>query len=71
MPPVLVARAAGNLLRRQRHREQIVRCAPALLFVTSVWMLGEMVGYLTGSPGALRARRVAAGDPGATHAATR
>jgi hypothetical protein len=25
-----------------------------LLFVASVWMLGEMVGYLTASPGTLR-----------------
>jgi hypothetical protein len=56
MPPVLTARAARNLIRRGRYREQIARCAPALLFVTSVWMLGEMIGYLTASPGALRAR---------------
>lgn len=54
MPPVLAARAARNLLSRRRHRAQIVRCAPALLFVASVWMLGEMVGYLTASPGSLR-----------------
>jgi hypothetical protein len=54
MPPVLAARAARNLLSRRRHRAQIVRCAPALLFVASVWMLGEMVGYLTASPGTLR-----------------
>jgi hypothetical protein len=53
MPPVLAARAARNLLSRRRHRAQIVRCAPALLFVASVWMLGEMVGYLTASPGTL------------------
>jgi hypothetical protein len=54
MPPVLAARAARNLMTRRRHRVQIVRCGPALLFVASVWMLGEMVGYLTASPGTLR-----------------
>jgi hypothetical protein len=54
MPPVLALRAAGNLRQRRRHTEQIARCMPALLFVASVWMLGEMVGYLTGSPGSLR-----------------
>jgi hypothetical protein len=59
MPPVLSLRAARNLSARGRHREQIVRCLPALLFVTAVWMFGEMVGYLTGSPGSLRPRTVA------------
>lgn len=54
MPPVLAARAARNLMVRRRHRRQIIRCAPALLFVASVWMLGEMVGYLTARPGSLR-----------------
>ena len=54
MPPILAHRAAGNLRSRNRHREQILRCTPALLFVSSCWMLGEMVGYLTGSPGSLR-----------------
>ena len=54
MPPVLAARATRNLTTRRRHREQIVRCAPALLFVASIWMFGEMIGYLTGSPGSLR-----------------
>jgi len=56
MPPVLALRAARNLLSRRRHRGQVIRCAPALLFVASVWMSGEMIGYLTGSPGALRPR---------------
>jgi hypothetical protein len=27
-----------------------------VLFVTAIWMAGEMIGYLTGSPGALRPR---------------
>jgi hypothetical protein len=66
MPPILTMRAARNLLSRRRHRGQIFRCAPALLFVASVWMIGEMVGYLTASPGDLRpadGTRTAAGEP--------
>jgi len=70
MPPVLAARAAANLLRRRRHREQIVRCGPALLFVASAWMLGELVGYVTGSAGTLRARPAPAGA-GSAHATHR
>jgi len=50
MPPVLVARVRGNLAARGRHRAQFVRCLPALLFVTSAWMFGEAVGYLTAAP---------------------
>lgn len=61
MPPVLAVRAARNLTSRKRHQEQVLRCAPALLLVASTWMLGEMVGYLTGSAGALRPRLPAAG----------
>lgn len=62
MPPVLVARAARNLITRRRHRGQIARCLPGLLFVTSVWMFGEMVGYLTASPGRLRGGHPVDGD---------
>ena len=50
MPPVLVARVARNLLKRRRHGAQFIRALPALLLVTSTWMLGEFVGYVTGLP---------------------
>jgi hypothetical protein len=62
MPPVLATRAARNLLTRRRHQGQIVRCMPGLMFVASVWMFGEMVGYLTASPGKLRARSATGGS---------
>lgn len=55
MPPVLIARVARNLFGRGRHRAQFFRALPALTLVTSTWMLGECVGYLTGAPGALKA----------------
>ncbi|HSK18832.1 MAG TPA: glycosyltransferase [Longimicrobiales bacterium] len=62
MPPILVARVVRNLFARRRHRAQLLRALPALLLVTSTWMLGEFVGYVTGAPAA-RLRPVAALDP--------
>jgi glycosyltransferase involved in cell wall biosynthesis len=57
LPPVLVWRAARNLLARRRHLAQLPRCLPALFLVSSAWMLGELVGYATATPAAsLRAR---------------
>ncbi|MCI0437051.1 MAG: glycosyltransferase [Gemmatimonadetes bacterium] len=49
MPPVLVARVAQNLIRRRRHRVQLLRCVLMLLLVAAAWMLGEATGYLTGT----------------------
>ena len=51
MPPLLVARVAGNLQRRGRHRGQLLRCLPALTMISAAWMAGEAVGYLTGTAG--------------------
>jgi hypothetical protein len=69
MPPVLVARVAANLFGRSRHRLQFFRALPALVLVTSTWMLGECVGYLTGTaahalPAAAAPAAVAAGTEG-------
>lgn len=57
MPPVLTARVGHNLFGRGRYRARFVYCIPALLFVTSAWMLGEAVGYLTGKPSRTLAAR--------------
>jgi predicted dehydrogenase len=51
MPPLLVARVVGNLKRRGRHRDQLLRCLPSLAMISAAWMAGEAVGYLTGSAG--------------------
>jgi len=51
MPPVLVARVVGNLQRRGRHRDQLLRCLPSLAMISAAWMAGEAVGYLTGTAG--------------------
>ncbi|HSA54353.1 MAG TPA: glycosyltransferase [Gemmatimonadaceae bacterium] len=52
MPPLLVGRVARNLVRRRRHRAQLLRCLPWLMLVSAAWMWGEAVGYLTGAPDA-------------------
>jgi hypothetical protein len=63
LPPVLVLRVARNLFGRGRHRAQFFRALPQLLLVTTVWMAGEIAGYLTGRPEAsLAAGRVGRGD---------
>jgi hypothetical protein len=51
MAPVLVARVVGNLQRRGRHKDQLLRCLPSLTMISAAWMAGEAVGYLTGSAG--------------------
>ena len=74
MPPVLVMRVARNVRTRGRYGTQFVRALPALALVTTTWMLGESIGYLTGSaaaslrssPGAALAK-----DAAAPHAAER
>jgi hypothetical protein len=64
MPPLLVARVARNVLGRRRHVLAFVRALPALGLVSSVWIAGEMVGYLTGTPApALRASGAAHPSP--------
>lgn len=51
MPPLLVARVIGNLRSRARHQAQLIRCLPALTVVSTAWLVGEAVGYLTGRAG--------------------
>jgi hypothetical protein len=72
MPPVLVSRVARHLFGRGRHRTQFFRALPALLLVTSTWMLGECVGYLTASAGTTLQPSVSHndGEAGATPAAS-
>jgi hypothetical protein len=51
MPPLLVARVARTLASRGRHRGQLFRCLPHLTVLAGAWMLGEAMGYWTGSSG--------------------
>jgi hypothetical protein len=55
IPPLQVARVARNLMAKRKHRMQLVRALPALLMVSGAWAAGEMLGYVTGSPGSLQA----------------
>jgi hypothetical protein len=49
MPPLLIARVAKNLFQRRRYRLQLFRTLPALTVVATAWIVGEFVGYLTGT----------------------
>jgi hypothetical protein len=63
MPPLLVARVVGNLRRRGRHRDQLLRCLPSLAVISTAWMVGEAVGYLTGSAGSALTPAAHRGEP--------
>ncbi len=46
VPPLMVARAARNVLRRRRHLREFVASLPVLALFTTSWALGEFVGRL-------------------------
>jgi len=46
--PMLYARIAGNVMRKQRHRKQFVLATPLILFYLAIWAAGEAVGYAFG-----------------------
>lgn len=48
LPPLLVARVAGNVLRARRCVGPFVRALPAICLLASVWAWGEFMGYVTG-----------------------
>jgi len=48
LPPLLVARVTGNVVRRRRHFGALVRASGPLVIVASAWVAGELVGYVTG-----------------------
>ena len=51
LPPLLLGRVAGNVLRKRRCVGEFIRSLPALMLMTTAWAWGEFVGYLTGRPG--------------------
>jgi len=50
LPAVLVMRVTMRVFRKQRYFAALVRAFPALLLISTVWALGECVGYMTGRP---------------------
>ncbi len=52
LPPLLVARVAGQVFRKRRCVGAFVHALPALVLLNTVWACGECIGYLTGRPGA-------------------
>lgn len=52
LPPLLVARVTGNIVRRRRYFGALARASGPLVVVASAWAAGELVGYITGKAGA-------------------
>jgi len=50
LPALLVARVAGHVARTRRYQTEFLGALPALLVICAAWALGELIGYLTGSP---------------------
>ena len=48
LPPLLVARVTGNVVRRRRYLGALARASVPLVIVASAWAVGELVGYATG-----------------------
>ena len=48
LPPLIVSRITREVLRRRRHIGWYVRTLPMVVFFSTVWALGELVGYLWG-----------------------
>lgn len=63
LPALLVARVAGNVIRRRRYVGALARAAGPLIIVAAAWASGELVGYVTGTADASLSQMVA------THAA--
>jgi len=50
LPPLLVTRIAGSILRKRRCVSAFFRAFPALILLSIVWTWGEFVGTVTGRP---------------------
>lgn len=67
LPFLLIARVAGHVFRKRRSVGAFLHALPALSLLSTVWALGELVGYLTGRPGAgLRPSALKAASEGRT-----
>ena len=51
LPPLFVFRAARGVTKKRRHIKRFLVASPTILLLTSVWALGECVGYCTGHAG--------------------
>lgn len=50
LPPILFSRVLTNMFRQKRTTKQIASATPIVLLLLIGWSLGEMIGYLDGSP---------------------
>jgi hypothetical protein len=51
VPPLMVARAGRNVVRRRRHLARFILSLPMLTLFTTSWALGEFVGRLRAAAG--------------------
>lgn len=51
LPLLLLTRVAGEALLKRRLAREFFRALPAVIALTSIWAIGEFVGYLTGRDG--------------------
>ncbi len=51
VPPLMVARAGRNVIRRRRHLGRFLRSLPVLVLFTTAWAVGEFVGRLRAAAG--------------------
>jgi hypothetical protein len=52
LPPVLVGRVGLHVFQKRRCVNQFFKALPVLTFLSTIWAIGESMGYLTGQPGA-------------------
>jgi len=53
IPVVLVSRMAWQTFKKKRNRFHFIKSFTMIVLLTSVWSLGEILGYLTGQDGSL------------------
>ncbi len=54
LPPLLLGRIGGRVLRKRRHLRELVFAAPLLVIFTAAWAVGEAVGSVLGPGQSLR-----------------
>lgn len=49
LPPLLLGRIVGRVLRKGRHRRELFLSLPYIILFTLSWSLGELIGYAWGA----------------------
>ena len=49
-PPITVGRVATNVIRKKRCFREFICALPMIIFLNTIWAVGECIGYWTGTP---------------------